>query len=383
MKTSHRNIVLLMGVCCLLSSLPLSGAYSAKEKELMKKNDVTKQYVDVYNARKSGKWDSDIWAVTNPLDDKHNYDPKKGARPHPNADCRTLFDNITVTLSNTAAVGRLWVGKNGSRIVLARGAVLTANPGYYGFLGTTSGGMEMREGSVLNIDRYFFLTGTRPDVTGTGTFLQSGGTVSSTGTLFLSGNNVLSCSSTAQGVYTLAGGSLNLNVHSAQSGISIGTGGGKFFFGKGTLNANRVAIDLDNVNGGNLSPGGDEQVGETRLMPDAIGQQSAQTAGRPFDEQRTYKQGAGSTWTVNIASRKDYDKVIWTGSGDKNRMVFENGAVIKIVPLKNFKPTTKANFDIATADEIVLNGDLRLEGAAKGFSYECVDGKILRLKYEP
>jgi len=206
----------------------------------------------------------------------------------------------------------------------------------------------VQDGACLKIEKFFYLSGLTQIDNGTGSFLQSGGTVSANCTLYLAGPSPATSSAQSTGVYTLAGGVLVINAPEGQEGIANGIGKGAFHFGKGTLVTNALAIDLENVNGGNFSPAGDEITGTTHL-----------TGKKP----RTYRQGAGGKMTITLASKNDHDRLMWNTQNGSS-VVIEKGAVFEIVFLRNYRPKSGDVFTIITADRIELKGDpvIRVEG---------------------
>ncbi len=352
-----------------------SAADKQREMELKKRHDTHNNYADVYSARKAGNWDSDIWLLRKTLESPDFSPAPKGKRPGKmdNADLRRA-----VTLSSTAEVFRLFNNAHRASFVIAKGGKLAAKH-FYGYNGTASATVELQNGGELLIENFFFVAGSMPECTGKGEFLQNGGTVSAKCSLYLAGPWTQTSSPKCTGVYTLAGGVLNINSPKEKEGISKGVGNGIFYFGKGTLNTRAVAINLENINGGNLSPGGDAQVGETVLNTDTTAKNHP---GSVYDEARTYTQGKNSRLTINLASKSQYDRLIWTTPQRKGSVVLKSGTVIWIENLKKYTPSSGAKFDIILADHLSVEGELSLEGPdARNFSYEVVDGKTLRLTY--
>jgi len=384
MQPFMRTLAFLILPFCAMGTL--FGAESDAQKrqriELQKRHDTGNIYADVYSARKSGNWDSDIWWLRRPLEDDAPKGPLKGKRPGARDNCDIYINKGgTVTLSSPASVYRVRVLADKNKLVIAKGGNLSTDS-FFGYRGKTTGFMELQDGGELNINELFFISGTERADTGTGEFLQSGGVVNSAKPLFLTAPWIASSSARATGIYTLAGGVLNIAAQAPREGISYGLGTGSFYFGKGTLNTTALAIDLENTHGGNFSPGGDDQIGTTRLMPDRTGAQLTKDKGVTYDAARTYTQAKSSSFTVNIASAKEYDRLIWKTPGGNAKVILKDGAAFKIVCLKKYRPSSAGKFDIIEADQLIIEGKLSLEGPdASGFSYEVIDGEILRLKY--
>ncbi len=373
-------------VClCVHSAQGASNSAADKNKELTRKHDTTGFYAEkIWTARKTGRWESsDVWWTYDPLDGQEKAVKAKGRMESTARDDGDIVGGNTVTLSSKAQIRYFRIYHEKSKLVIANKGHLLLHGGYYAHRGASKGGIEVLAGGHLESVGRIILAGANNTDTGIGTFSQTGGTVVARYLLTLTGDMTQSSSPQAIGIYTLSGGVLKISGQQDREGITQGVGTGTFSFEGGTLDANNIAIDLDNSGRGNLSPGGDERVGKTVLVPETVRAQYFKSNGKPFDEARTYTQGRAARMNVNIASRHRYDQLEWTTPEGKGSVVLKDGTTVAILPLYNYKVPTgaKVSLDVIKADKLELEGKLNIEQPGGfNFSYEVIDGKTLRLK---
>lgn len=356
-------------VACLFLCFPAGAAGEQPEKK-SRKILYNPEARDMYSARQSGDWNSDIWCVRRANQDDLDLKPaERGLRPAKEGNAEINGPNVTVTLAEPMTIANFRVMRDGGKLAIEPGGVLNLEKGYDGQGGFEyEGEVEVQKGGVMNVMGNFCVAGANLTDTGKGVFNQNGGDVSISGTLFLTGPRPTSSSAQATGVYNLNGGTLAIG---GNPGLRNGVGHGSFQFGAGTLDTAFCDLDLTNAKGGNLSPAGDAAVGTTALTS---------------VDGRTYTQGSDGRFTVNIAALRKFDALVWKSKRKDSKVIFEDGAVLWISFLGDYKPVTGVVFDVIECDAIELRGKLRMEGPeGKNFVYEVKPGPKagLRLKYSP
>lgn len=294
--------------------------------------------------RKSGNWKDSIWARENTLK------PQKGLKPGRNDSAAVGLTGGILEINSPIRIFSFSQRAHKTCTKIEKGAEFTID-WFFGQRGSlrergSDGVFDMTGGTFTVTDR-FVLAGQINEDRGTGTFSQKAGTVTVGGTgIYLTGNMPLTSSQLASGIYELSGGTLNIIcTTSNEAGMIKGVGNGRFDWIDGTLNATHLGIDIANTGKGNLSPGGDEAIGATRLV----------SKGEP-----TYTQGSQAKMTVNIASRHSCDQLYWLSSAPKGKsatVIIEPGSTFEIVPIRNYRPRSGDTYNVIIADEIKLNGE--------------------------
>ena len=323
-------------------------------------------------AIESGDFHSAIWV----RQDANGKFPKRATRDLPKEDEQACIgkNEVTVTISKPVKIISWLHRANKATTVWKKGAEMETIT-FYGVRGKGSvGTFSMVDGS-LKVTGGMMLAGQTSVDSATGVFEQTGGSVTLTNfPLALTGDNPLSCSTGAIGIYNLSGGSLNIiseRSKPGRTGIVNGLGKGTFNWTGGVLNARRLSGDLVNK-GGRLSPGGEGVIGETALDSDV-----------PV----TYTQEKDAELSIDIAGGSKYDTVLWMDKTGNSEFVLEDGANIRVNLLNRYKPTSGKGFNVVSADKIRVSGNVGFSGDNAGdFSYEVIERKgkqVLRLEYTP
>lgn len=359
-------------VLCLFN-----GAYAAKKEASAdaprgRKIVIDPAARDRYFARASGNWDSNIWSVWRANKDERELGyPVPGLRPAADTSAEINGPNVTVTLTTPVTLNSFRIMRDNGALVIDKGGSLTLEKEYFGQGGAgTAGGITLNRGGKMTVNGPFYLAGILLDCTGTGSFMQNGGELTINGTLYLTGAKPLSSSAQATGVFQLNTGTLSIRPPVIQAGLRNGLGHGNFSFKGGTLDTLYCDLDIENTQKGNFSPGGDEAVGQTQLVSEA---------------DRTFLQGKGARFTLNIAGAKKHDVLIWKGKSSGSRVVFEDGAGLDIRLLNAYRPVSGATFTVIEADLIETKGALKLDGPdGNRFAYKIEKngrGMSLELRY--
>ena len=367
------TLALFCAIICAVATAqaaPSSKMSPERKREIAEKTGLNIEF-DLYSACKSGEWDSDIWNLRRAYYDDELKGITRGKRPGPK-DTVQAMKGITVRLNKPVEVLSYYNARTNSHLVIERGGVLLVNTRFEGQGGADgSGSFTVERGGRLEVPNRFILAGKLQNHENvTGIFNQNGGVVSLATPLHLTGHFTQTSSRTATGVYNLNDGELNIITEPGKpGGIRNGVGKGYFNFNGGTLNSSVLVQDLNNTKKGNLSPGGDGNVGSTVLES---------------EEPSVYTQGKGARMTIDIAGRSKFDQLIWKTPRKGGKVVLEEGAVIWVNYVKNYRASSGASFDIIECDQLEVKGPLVIDGpAGRDFSYEVIDGRkpSLRLKY--
>ncbi len=319
-----------------------------------------------YWSRASGDWNSDIWATI------PGTSPVEGLRPGVEDSANLGLTGATITFSNPVHVHEFSLRADNVRAVITPGADVR----WHRFFGQRdrnakggyNGVVEMLGGKLLVEDRFIIAGYAQGDI-GRGTFHQKGGEVTLLGALHLT-QFAVTGTSIATGIYSLSGGTLNIPTNDEHlGGIRSGIGKGRFEWDGGTLNCTRFFGNIHNAGSGNLSPGGDGEVGLSILH-----------ALKP----KVYAQSWNASMTVDIASDTKYDRLFWQAAGG-SQAIIRKESMFKIYLLNGYQPAPGTSFDVIVADRLTVEGNLRLGGSdGKYFTCEKVkvgNEEIFRLTY--
>lgn len=309
---------------------------------------------DIFS-RTNGPWDSDIWTTS------AGAPVQPGLRPG-NSDKVFIYNTRTAIEVSTPVSIMGFKSLADGTVITIRGSEFQVE-NYLGQQGAGSGKFIVDEGVVKISGSQCILSGhIREKDIGTGEFEQSGGTVD-----VLSPNGLQLTSEkgdpNATGIYRLTGGVLNITgAGESTAGIAKGAGQGSFEWNGGTLNASSVGVDLNNAGSGNLSPGGDDEVGSTRLISETS---------------QTYTQGSTARLTINIAGKKDFDQIVWQ-TAQSSAVQLAAGTTIEVKLLKNYQPKAGEIFEIIIADNLTVK-NIKLSGAAANRFSVKVDANSVSL----
>lgn len=284
--------------------------------------------------RSSGDWDSDIWtsSVDLPIE--------PGLRPGPSDKAYIYNTRTSIAVATPVIIAGFKFLADYTLLVVESASEFETDT-YFGQGGKGSGMFRVDDGIVRVKGNQFILSGhIRGKDTGTGEFEQNGGVVE------VLGNNGIELTgftgdTNATGIYRLAGGVLNIaEAADSGAGISKGAGNGSFEWSGGTLNTASVSIGLANNGTGNLSPGGDGEIGMTYLASSSP---------------QVYAQGVDARMTVDIVSKSQFDQLVWEASGE-SVVRFAPGTTIDVNLLKDYRPNRGDTFKIVSADQVIADG---------------------------
>ena len=324
------------------------------------------------NAVANGNWDSDIWD-----NNDGDTDVNPGLRPG-SSDTGyttgtagreiTLTSDIgTVSAYLSRSNGGLWTIESGANMIWTGSTTIAESAGagaIFSSANMTGGTITGGASSNLKVAR------TSSTGSATGTFTQSGGTVTT--------QNLILTEAASTGSET---GTYNLQdtgVLNIKGNLDAGPGTAAFNFTGGTLAHNGLKMDLANA-GGMLAVGGVDTVGTSLLKG------SAGTDVTGFD----YTQASGVI-SIDIASDSSYDQLLGTGitSGTNNVSL---AGTLRINVLDGANLTDGTTFNIVVTgniadSSIVDNTTLQVVGLTTGSFTKAIvpgtgDSDILQLTY--
>ena len=320
-----------------------------------------------YWSRASGNWYSDIWTTI------PGTSPVAGAIPGQNDSACLGLTKGAISISSAVNVYEYSQRAKEAHTYINEGATVHWFR-YFGQRGRDAqagynGTVEMT-GGTLHVKDRFIVAGYAHEDIGIGCFHQKGGVVTLEGALQLT-QTARTGSPIATGYYSFSGGILNIPSSNLNAcGIRSGIGKGKFEWTGGTLNCRYFFGNIHNATKGNLSPGGDGQIGISML--------NAQ-------DPKVYRQGSKASMTIDIASDTRYDRLFWQAAG-KSEVTLRKGTTLKIFLQNGYRPKKGQTFDVIVADRLLLESGIVLGGPdGKDFSLSKVrygSDRIVRLTYQ-